>query len=54
MKQLFGGTPTQPLAIDSLLKEVARDFEPLIEPERTQLEQWVQAWATQQGLILAK
>lgn len=54
MDELFGGTASRPLAIDRLLEEVGRDFEPLLEDDQTKLQYWVQEWALQQGLILAE
>lgn len=54
MDELFGGTASRPLALDRLLEEVGRDFEPLLDDDQTKLQHWVQGWALQQGLILAE
>jgi len=54
MDELFGGTASRPLALDLLLEEVGRDFEPLLDDDQTKLQHWVQGWALQHGLILAE
>lgn len=54
MDELFGGTASRPLALDRLLEEVGRDFEPLLDDDQMKLQHWVQGWALQQGLILAE
>ncbi|MCX6213750.1 hypothetical protein [Spirosoma sp.] len=54
MDELFGGTASRPLAMDRLVEEVSRDFEPLLDEDQTKLQHWVQQWALQQGLILAE